>query len=173
MSDLVAVRVRDCACPDTPHDEGDLVYMATTVGLELGMAAELDMESVGDFPEDRKATALMAKWGVTYVLYGAVGWNWIQLDDKGKPAPRPFDVSVLLADYRLGKPVADKGADLYGPTVMGPFLEAATKAKARRTPPSSNGSTRNSTSPPPVSIRRRPKSSSVLSTDGPPSAIAR
>jgi hypothetical protein len=172
-AELIPVRVRDCACPETPHEEGDLVYMAPTVGLELGMAAEMDMSAVGDYPEDRKATALMAKWGVTYVLYGAVGWNLEQLDDKGRREPRPFDPKVLLDDYTLGKPVADKGADLYGPVVMAPFLEAATKAIARRTPPSSNGSTRNSTSRDPVSIRSPRKSSSAPSTDGPLSVIAR
>lgn len=164
--ELVSVRVRDCACPDTPHDEGDVVYMSPTVGLELGMAAELDMQSVGDFPEDRKAMALMAKWGVTYVLYGAVGWNWIRLNDKGKPEPEPFDVNVLLADYTLGKPVADKGADLYGPIVMAPFLEAATKAMTRRVPRSLNGSTNSAISPIQDSPRPPRKSSSARSMAG-------
>lgn len=172
VSENVEVRVRDCACPGTPHPDGDVVYMTPTVGLELGMAAEMDMQSVGAIPDDRKVNALMAKWGVTYVLYGAVGWNFEQVDDRGRREPVPFDVNVLLADYLLGKPVADKGADLYGPTVMAPFLEAATKAsKAQRTPPSRAGLTSDSTSPSPVSIRRPPKSSSATRTAGLPSVI--
>jgi len=171
MSERIEVRVRDCACPDTPHPDGDVVYMSPTVGLELGMAAEMDMGSVADLPDNRKFTALVARWGVTYVLYGAIGWNFT--DEKREPVP--FDVSVLLEDYTLGKPVADKGADLYGPTVMAPFVKAAEEAQRKRRPPRSPaGQTTPSTSPSQVvPLRGRSRPSSDTSSAGPQSATAR
>lgn len=171
--ELVTVRVRDCACPDTPHADGDEVYMVPTVGIELGIATEFDMKAAGEYPRDRQYDWLMARWAVTFVQFGAVGWNFIRRDDKGNLEDWPFDVTVLLNDYTLGKPVADKGADLYAPTVMAPFFRAAEKqTKARRPPRSSNGSTTSETSVSPVSIQSRRKPSSGPSTAGPQSRTA-
>ena len=36
----VTVRIGDCACPDAPHPDGDVVYMRPTVSLVLGLACE-------------------------------------------------------------------------------------------------------------------------------------
>lgn len=125
------VRVRDCACPDTPHEEGDGVLLSTTLSAEGGIVAEQQM---GKF---RDVDALTTAWLVTFVRYGAQGWNI--LDESG---PVPFDVEDLLADWALARPVAVRAGELYQAAVAAPFQQAPTK-------PSRNGRTRATTSPRP------------------------
>ena len=84
----VPVRVRDCACPDTPHDEGDIVYLLPTLPMDGGILAEQQMtEAQGD---GQRLTRL---WLKTFITYGAVGWNLV--DEAGEPVP--FDIEVILA----------------------------------------------------------------------------
>lgn len=159
MSD-VAVRVRDCECPGTPHEEGDVVYVAPTLSLSGGLAAEHDtstalaetLANAGKPPEggwnDDNSETLALDMGermrqkllVTYVRYGAVGWNF--QDERG---PIPFDVEAILADYGIARTIAEKGDELYGETVARPLLDRLSKRSqsgqtARST--SVNGSTR-------------------------------
>ena len=129
MPDLVPVRVRDCACPDTPHaDEGDLVYLLPMLGLDGGILAEQQMltaAAAGD------SSGLTRSWLRTFVEHGAAGWNLT--DEQGEPVP--FDIDVVLADWRLARPVADKAADLYTEAVMAPFQQASPKnSRTGRTP---------------------------------------
>ena len=91
-----AVRVRDCACPGEPHsEEGDIVFLASTLPAEGGIVAEQQMSDVQD------VETLTRRWLITFVRYGATGWN---LHDED--GPTPFDVEVLLADWALARPVA-------------------------------------------------------------------
>jgi hypothetical protein len=132
MPDLIEVRVRDCACPGTPHpDEGDLVYLLPMLGLDGGILAEQQMLTA--LPEGANA-GLARRWLHTFVEYGAVGWNLIDED-----GPVPFDVATLLADWRLARPVADRASDLYADAVMAPFQQASPKS-------SRTGQTRRGTS---------------------------
>lgn len=111
----VPVRVRDCACPGTPHDEGDFVYLSPTLSLDGGVLAEQQLfEAAGD------STKLARLWLRTFVEHGPTGWNLV--DEDGDAVP--FDVSVLLADWRLARPVADAAADLYAESVTAPFPQA-------------------------------------------------
>lgn len=165
MNALVPVRVGDCACPGTPHDEGDLVYLDPVLSLEGGAAAEVDVQMVQELPERRRTSALIARWAVTYVAYGAVGWNWTEMDAKEKHVPRPFDVEVLLADYSKSRLVAEKANELYSEAVTGPLVERA--MESRRSP---DGQTET-----PVSISRasrktpkRSESSLPLASGGQP-----
>lgn len=131
MAELVPVRVRDCACPDAPHGEGDVVYVAPTPSLQLGLEAQRDIrESLGS------GSMLAERWLVTFVRYGAMGWNFLDADGE----PLPFDVDVLLADYTLASPVAEKCDELYGEAVTRPLL-------ARLRAISQRGRTAGSTSP--------------------------
>ena len=116
----IPVRVRDCACPDTPHaDEGDLVYLAPTLPMSGGILAEQQMfDAKGDGP------MLTRLWLETFVRHGAVEWNL--LDEAGDPVP--FDVDVILADWSLARLVANQASELYADAVMAPFL---TKPGAR------------------------------------------
>lgn len=134
MNGLVPVRVRDCACPDTPHEEeGDIVYLVPKVSLALGVACTAALSSAaGD--KDR----VTAAWLVLFVQHGAVAANFID----------PFDVGVLLADYELSHPVAEAANDLYAETILRPL-----GLTRRPTPGSPRGQTGTSTSP----TRRRRK----------------
>jgi len=113
MSSLVSARVRDCACPDTPHaDEGDVVYLSPTISLDGGIAAEQDVvKAAGD------SDALIRLWVKTFLTHEAKGWNLV--DENG---PVPFSLDALLSDYALSRPAADVAVDMYGDTVLGPLL---------------------------------------------------
>lgn len=167
------VRVRDCACPGKPHEEeGDVVYVAQTLGLAGGLAAEHDsnaavaeaLAAAGVAPPEGwpkpdiariaadAGERLRIRWMVTFVRHGAVGWNLV--NERG---PRPFDVEVLLADYNLALPVAERCDELFGETVSRPLVQ-----RLRSTLPS--GSTDESTSPTNGSTRRPRKRSSRATT---------
>jgi len=131
------IRVRDCACPGTPHEEGDFVLLAPTLSAAGGIAAEQAMT------ETRDPDALTGKWLILFVRYGALDWTFT--DDNG---PVPFDVDALLADWALARPVAIRAGELYQASIIAPFLPAP----ARRSP---TGRTRAMTS-----ARRSPTHSS-------------
>lgn len=154
MPTLIPVRVRDCTCPETPHD-GHHVLVAPTISLEGGIAAEQVMVKVlrtkplaaGSSKlaeaahEASMITALTYAWAPVFVLHGAKDWDLC--DEQGEP--RDFDVEEVLGDYAMARLVADKCGDLgYGSAVLAPFLE-------RQAKPSANGRTKATTSP-----RRRP-----------------
>lgn len=169
MAELVMVRARDCACPDTPHEEGDFVYLLPILGIEGGMAAELDLQAVQTFPPDRRGQALFARWFGTFLRYGAVGWNLTEKDDKGRTVPRPFDVDVLTSSYADWRDVAERANDLYSEAVMRPLLERAEAREAKETPPtepSPTGPTDGSTSPAGRSTRKPRRSSSPPASVG-------
>ncbi len=134
---LVEVRVRDCSCPETVHgEEGDLVFLTPVLGMEGGVAAELDMEAAQRISTTEQAfsDALRLRWTITFTRYGAIGWNW--LDENG---PVPFDVEALVRDWTLARPVAEKANELYFDSVFAPF-------RARLAGTSPNGRTAHSTS---------------------------
>jgi len=116
MPQMVPVRVRDCACPGLPHaDDGDIVYLAPVLDVDGGSEAERDLvESSGD------ERLLQRRWLRTFITFGAKGWNL--LDAEGSPVP--FDVSVILEDWTLARPVGDAGSDLYVDSVTAPFQKA-------------------------------------------------
>lgn len=146
--DLVTVRARDCACPNTPHD-GDTVDLLAKPSLALGLAAHSDMNATIDPAGVVDGAKLKERWFQTYLRLGAVGWNLT--DDDGSAVP--FNVDELLADYAFAYPVAEKADELYSEAILRPLLE-------RLSAISRNGQTAASTSPRATSIRSRRKSSS-------------
>lgn len=147
---------------------GDEVYLLPTLPLEGGAAAELDLLDVGSIgDEHRRTLALVAKWTVTYVRYGAVGWNWQRVSESGQMEPVPFDVEILLADYQLSRAVAEKANDLYGNGDRSPLLRGAVERPNRQQRRSRTGPTEPSTSRRPASTTTRSRSSSAPSSDGP------
>jgi hypothetical protein len=181
-AELVTVRVRDCACPDTPHEDGDVVYLLPTLSLEGGAAAEMERQvitdgfsEVTDAEKTRLTMRMLARLTDVYVRYGAVGWNWLQLDAKGKPEPVPFDVEVLLRSYALAKAVAGEASELYSEDVLGPLLAAAAEAAKpnRQQRRSRTGRTTGSTSARRASTSKPPASSSEPGSGGPALRIAR
>lgn len=121
-----AVRVRDCACPDTPHPDGDVVYLLPKLSIAGGIAAEQDMTNAqGD------SDKLISLWLQTFLRHGAAGWNLV--DANGEPVP--FDIDELMADWALARPVALRAGELYQASVMAPFQKSPPK-------PSRTGRTR-------------------------------
>lgn len=183
-AELVPVRVRDCVCTDTPHDEGDFVYLLPQLSLEGGAAAEMERDILTEgFTEitaaeqTRLTVRMLARLTDVYVRYGAVGWNWTRHDDKGRQEPVPFDVDELLRSYAMSKVVAAEASGLYSEDFLGPLLEAAARAAKpagnRQQRRSRTGRTASSTSARPGSTSKPPASSSELDTDGPQLRIAR
>ena len=131
MPEPVPVRVRDCACPGTPHADGDVVYLRPTLSLEGGLRAQQGIaEAGGDTAE------LTRRWIMTFVRYGACGANFIE----------PWDVEAVLADFSIGAPVADRADELYSEAFLRPLgisrqptsprgpTAASTSRTRRRTP---------------------------------------
>ena len=128
------VRVRDCACPETPHaEEGDGVLLRSTLSAAGGIVAEQDLNR-GYRDQDELVARLLPQ----LVRSEAIGWNF--LDDKGDPLP--FDVDALMADWRIARPVVLKAGELYLEVVIAPFVQTPPT-------PSRTGRTRATTSAPP------------------------
>jgi len=156
MAELIQVKVRDCECPETPHNgEGDWVALAPTLSLEGGLAAEQDLRDVASIADQtERGAALQRRWLVTFVRYGVKEWNFAGVSS----------VDDILADYSLAQPVADKAADLYTDVVLRPFQ----KRLAARSP---TGRTNGMTSAPrPRTRKRSGPSSPDISADTQPSA---
>ena len=153
MPELVPVRVRDCACPDTPHADGDIVYLLPTLSLEGGIVATQDYQEVLSGPGDQASMAreLTKRWLMTFVRYGAVGANFID----------PFSVDAIMADYTIAEPVSEKANDLYGEAVLRPFGLGRPKTSPTGRTASSTSRTRRPTS-------RSRALSSVSASDGAP-----
>lgn len=144
----VPVRFRGCECPGTPHPDGDVVYLAPKLSLAGGLAASADISAALG-----SGTMLAQLWQVTFVRYGAIDWNLV--DEDGDPVP--FDVNVLLDDYDLAVPVAEKADELYGDTVARPFLSRLKEISRR-------GRTARSTSPTATSTTKPRRRSSPATT---------
>ena len=138
MMEPIVVRARDCACPGTPHEEGDTVSVLPVPSLACGLAAQADIvAAAGD------GSILAQRWLTTYIRHGAVAWNL--LDVSGKPLP--FDVDAILADYTFALPVANRVDELYSDAVLAPLA-------LRLNGQSQTGRTSASTSPRRQSIRK-------------------
>lgn len=164
------MRVRDCACPGTPHPDGDEVYLRPHLDLAGGLAAEgALLESVRRYPlSDNAPKAVEAKvvaertaylrpaWFEIFLRHGAIGWNL--LDSDGHAVP--FDVDDLIGDYSLARLAAEQANEQYSGSVLAPF----------QTPParhSQNGQTAGGTPLPSARTRSQPRRSSRrASADG-------
>lgn len=152
MNGLVPVRVRDCACPDGPHEDpaegpGDFVYMAPTASLAMGIACGA-AAGLGD------PTAQTIGFMEAFVRHGARDANFMD----------PFDAEALIADNELGSPVAAKGQELYLEAVLRPLGLSLSNREQRRS--SQRGRTAGSTSRTRQSRRTSPRSSSASSSAG-------
>ena len=132
MTEPIPVRVRACACPDTPHaDEGDLVYIRPTLSLAGGLAAERVLAaailthplSEQASEQDRLRVALERKgylmdhWTPLFIEHGATGWNLT--DEAG--APRRFSTAAILEDWSLARALVDLLDERYSDAVLAPF----------------------------------------------------
>lgn len=123
MQALISVRVRDCTCPDTPHD-GHHVLLSPTLSFQGGLIANQQAIEQAESVKAGNTNQLQYLWMDTFIRYGAKDWDLC--DEQGEPLP--FDVEALLADYALALPVAEKANELgYGDAAMAPFLRQPAK----------------------------------------------
>lgn len=121
-TERLTVTFRDCGCPGSPHPEGDTVTMRPALGFAAGAEAlRKIIEADGDV--NRIAELV----GPVYIREGVIGWN--MEDERG---PVPLDTDLLLNDYTLAYPIAERGDDLYSQAVLAPLL-------TRMSVPSANG----------------------------------
>ena len=155
MSEPVAVRVRDCACPGHPHDDGDVVYLRPVLSLEGGLEVVAALARLRN-PEVMTAADLAVAITPLYVRHGAIDWNLT--DEDG--AVVPFDVGALLDDYGLAYPVGVRGDELYGEAVLRPLVETTPKSsRGGRTGVSTSASRRSPRVRPLPSARSSPAGS--------------
>jgi hypothetical protein len=157
MDARIPVRVGDCTCPDSPHPDGDEVYLSPTVPFRLGLAAERILVQAGSVGTEATEDALAE----AYVRMGVVGWNLEYLNGKGVPEPRPLDVTHLLADWTLSRSIAEKADGIYSEVILRPFLPTP-RTRSPSGPPD------DTTSPPTTRTPSRRKRSSAITTDGAP-----
>ena len=129
------VRFRDCACPNTPHPDGDTVTLKPKLTFDENVAAFAAIFS----PPNPGAVA--KAWGV-YLHAGPVAWNL--LDEDGRAVPLTDDALDGL-DFPDQYAIADAADDLYGETVVSPLVRQMSKSSP--------------TSPTPATSRRRSTSS--------------
>lgn len=154
-AEQIPVAIGACLCPDTPHEDGDIVYLRSKLGLESGTAIQ---RRIVEANQERVDNAeLTGRLAVAYLLHGVSGWNLV--DAKGKVVPvSPETIKThLLDDFERSAPVADAADALYmGPVLLPLVKKVAESSKITSingsTSPGSNGSRRS---------RKRPKRSST------------
>jgi hypothetical protein len=171
----VVVNVGACRCiggPDTPHPDGDEVYLAPEASMTLGLHANgaiAAATSLDENGEPRNDPALMELLlGRVFIEYGIVGWNFMAdgkpvpfvRDARDEPMPQTkMDIQRLLPWGRGGSLVGERANDLYAEAVLSPL-------QRKSPPPPQPGPTGDSTSPSPSSPQR-PRSSSKSSSPVP------
>jgi len=125
-------RFRACACPNSPHSEGDTVTYAQKLPFDA-MARAIGVIYSRSVPTAQNAFDI-------YLHDGPTAWNLV--DEDGQPVPLTDDALDAL-DFADQFEIADYADSLYRDTVISPLL--------RRTSESSNAG------PTPASSRRPTK----------------
>lgn len=114
-------RFRDCACPGTPHPDGDTVTYPERLTFDQNvMAVSAIFEGDGG-PHANKAFRVY--------LHSPLAWNVVDAD--GKPVPLDVDSLEFADQYEI----ADYGDTLYAGTVLAPLLRrTAALSKSGPTP---------------------------------------
>ncbi len=146
MPDPIPVRFRDCACPGSPHPDGDVAYLRPYLDYRGGAAVMAAIAKVGD--EQERFAELV---GPVYIERGVEGWNL--LDEAGEPVPCTPEALDALR-WEEAYELAQKADDTYGPQVLAPFLKRMPMSSK---PGPTNGSTHRRA---PSSRKRRSPSAS-------------
>lgn len=128
---------RDCACPGTPHPNGDTVTFKPRLSFDENVAA---LSAI--FQGDGVGNANKA-WGV-YLHAGPVAWNLLDAD--GQPLAltnENLDALPFEDQFEIG----DRADDIYGEVVLAPLVRRTKKS-------SSNGQTPDGSRP---RARRSPR----------------
>lgn len=130
------VKFRDCACPGTPHPNGDTV----TFRDQLSFAA--NASAVGMIFSGEGTPMSINAWSV-YLFEGPTAWNLLDEDGEAVPLDRAALEALPFEDQYE---IADKGDDVYGATVLAPLVRRM-KASSKDGPTPKPTSRRSSGSP--------------------------
>ena len=148
MTDLVAVRV---PCSTGEHPDGDSVSLRPKLGLAGGIEAQQTIQAIANGTSASEVTGLLME---VYLKHGVADWT-LHADFT------PDNLrSLLLDDFALAQPVADKADELYYSSVVGPLVAAASRS-SQATPAAPSTSAPTSL---PASPRKPSKSSSTSTT---------
>ena len=119
----LTVRFRDCACPGTPHPNGDTVTYHERLSFEANVAA---VTAIFGGDGDANANTAFA----VYLHHGPASWNL--LDEEGLPVPLDREALDAL-DFADQWEIADHADDIYRDTVLAPLVRR-TRASSATTP---------------------------------------
>ncbi len=136
MPDNIPVRFRDCACPGTPHPDGDIAELRPYLDYVGGAEALASVTAYDDDGNSRLRD--ISEWpehiGPVFIRRGVVAWN---VEDEDGPVPVTREALEALR-WEDAYELADRADDLYGGQVLAPLVKRMSKlSKAGRT----NGST--------------------------------
>jgi hypothetical protein len=146
MPDLIGpVRFRDCACPNTPHPDGDVAYLRPYLDYAGGA------EALAAIQKSNADPILMPQLlGPVFIRRGVADWNL--LDEDGDPVP-VTDEALDALRWEDAYDLADKADDIYGGQVLAPLVKRLPKpsptgrtgrstraGSSRKTPPPSEPS---------------------------------
>ena len=156
--ELVNVDVA-CPCPGAPH-ETDTVRLRPKLGLRAGVSLQGQIVAARNAREagiEVNETEVYAALTEGYLLHGVAEWTFT--DAEGAPIPVTPDTirSVLLDDFALASPVADRADALYAQAVILPLVDLGSTSLPR-------SRTNGSTSVPTTPTRKRQKRSRPSST---------
>lgn len=147
----VDVPVGPCRCPDTPHPDGDIVYLAPELSMRGGMAAQGAIAKSGTDP-----IALQEDLGTVWIRHAVVDWTFV--DEDGDKIPLTEANIIRLLPYsKGGRAIAERADDLYKDDVLAPLAERLRSISQR-------GRTATSTSPTRASRTKRRSPSSSATT---------
>jgi hypothetical protein len=106
------VKFRDCACPGTPHTDGDTVTFRDQLDFSANARAVGLIFSGEGEPNSTKA------WPV-YLHEGPIAWNL--LDEDGEPVLLTRDALDAL-EFADQYEIADRADDIYRDTVLAPLV---------------------------------------------------
>lgn len=146
--ELVPVPVSYCPCKDTPHPDGDIVYLYPELSMAGGLAAQ------GAIADGTGDTVLLQELlARVWVSHGVAAWTF--LDDDGDPIPvTPDNIRRALPYGRGGRLVADKADDLYNEAILAPLGDRLEALRKLSQPGQTRGS-RKATSPARTSRQRQ------------------
>jgi hypothetical protein len=162
MSELVPVNIGACACPGTPHPDGDVLYLKPKLGLAEGMAIKgVASEWLQLEPDERPSQhELTGHLGEVYLEQGVADWNLVGEDGKPLPLTREGLREQVLSDFVRAETAADTADGLYYEPILSPLIQ---RLRASLLAMQTNGSTsaRNGRSTKP---RKRSKQSSTTTS---------
>jgi hypothetical protein len=114
-----------CPCPGTPHAE-DTVYLRDKLGLAGGATLQRLVVEVNQSGSDQAETS--GRLAEAYLRVGVADWTFT--DENGRKVPvNPDNLQrLLLDDFSLAMPVADRADELYLQPVLGFLLAKAASA---------------------------------------------